>query len=404
MEASMKMIVLILAFICAATAAAEQMKTTQPVNYLREGPASYYDVLATIDGNVAVEVLEHKGSWLKVKTGSNDVGWLSENSFAKRADRRNEALTQGKTTTRASRAELAAAVKGFAKKYVPEGATAEATLNKYESRSFGPEEMDRFENSFPVQQFRGYMEVEKPFDLQFHEDAIGLGIAQRVAAQGLLNDKVATAYANMIANYLAKYTRAYDVTFRVAILADEKANALSCPGGYIFITRGLMKRCTNEADLAALIAHEMGHVIQRHGIKELHLRTPKIHAEEAFAELQEDVGEEKSSDENELDAFADEAYENVIRPRLIADEYEADQLAMVYLKRAGYDQTVLLPLLSRMVEPLEKTTDLFASNFMTRDDVRDRLVKVRQTIASERWTPDTKKQFADRFKKYTSGI
>lgn len=399
----MKMIVLILAFFCTA-AAAEQMKTTQPVNYLREGPASYYDVLATIDGNVAVEVLEHKGSWLKVKTGSNDVGWLSENSFAKRADRRNEALTQGKTTTRASRAELAAAVKGFAKKYVPEGTHDEATLNKYESRSFGPEEMDRFENSFPVQQFRGYMTVEKPFDLQFHEDAIGLGIAQRVAAQGLLADKVATAYANMIANYLAKYTRAYDVTFRVAILADEKANALSCPGGYIFITRGLMRRCTNEADLAALIAHEMGHVIQRHGIKELHLRTPKIHAEEAFAELQEDVGEDKSSDENELDAFADEAYENVIRPRLIADEYEADQLAMIYLKRAGYDQTVLLPLLLRMEEPLEKTTDLFASNFMTRDDVRDRLVKVRQTITSERWTPDTKKQFADRFKKYTSGI
>ncbi len=400
----MKTMILVVALCCTLITAAEQMKTTQPVNYVREGPASYYDVIATIEANVAVYVLEHKGSWVKVKTGAKDVGWLSENSFAKRSDQRPDALTKGKTTSRASRAELAAAVKGFAKKYVPEGTQSEETLNKYESRSFGPEDMDAFERSFSVQQFRGYMRVEKPFDLTFHEDAIGLGIAQRVAAQGLLDNKVATAYVNLIANYLAKYTRAYDVTFRVAILADQKVNALSCPGGYIFITDGLLKQCTNEAELAALIGHEMGHIIQRHGIKELHIRTPKIHAEEAFAELDEEVGEEKSSDEKELDSFADEAYDNVMRPRLISYEFEADQLAMTYLKRAGYDQTALQPLLVRMEEPLEKTTDIFASNFMTGDDVRDRVVKVRQTISAERWSPEPKKQFTDRFKKYTSGI
>ncbi len=400
----MKTMILLLVLCGAAFAAAEQMKTTQPVNYMREGPASYYDVIATIDANVAVNVLERKGSWLKVKTGAKEVGWLSDNSFAKRSDQPSEVLTKGKTTSRASRAELAAAVKGFAKKYVPEGTQNEEKLNKYESRSFGPEEMDTFENSFSVQQFRGYMQVEKPFDLKFHEDAIGLGIAQRVAAQGLLDDKVATAYVNLIANHLAKYTRAYDVSFRVAILDDQKINALSCPGGYIFITDGLMKQCTNEAELAALIGHEMGHIIQRHGIKELHIRAPKIHAEEAFEELEEEIGEEKGSDEKELESFADDAYDNVVRPRLISYEFESDQLAMTYLKRAGYDQTALLPLLQRMREPLEKSTDIFASNYMTGDDVRDRLVKVQQTIKSERWTPEPRKQFADRFKKYTSGI
>jgi hypothetical protein len=397
----MKTLILILAF-CWTAAAAEQMKTTQPVNYLREGPASYYDVIATVGANVSLEVIEHKGSWVKVRTGEKETGWLSENSFVKQAGQRNEALTTGKTTSRASRAELAAAVKGFAKKYVPEGTQDEEKLNKYESRSFDAEDMDAFEHSFSVEQFRGSMKVEKPFNLKFHEEAIGLGIAQRVAAQGLLDDRLATAYVNMIANYLAKYTRAYDVTFRVAILADQKVNALSCPGGYIFITVGLMKRCTNEAELAALIGHEMGHIIQRHGIKELKIRTPKIHAEEAFAELEDEVGE-STDEEKELDTFADEVYDNVVRPRLISYEFEADQLAMTYLKRAGYDQTVLLPLLGRMEEPLEKTADIFASNFMTHNDVRERLVKVQQTLKSEGWSPDPHKQFPDRFRKYTSG-
>jgi len=399
----MKKIILLLAFCVSAFCAAEQKTTTQPVNYLREGPASYFDVIGTIEANATVDVLEHKGSWLKVKAGKA-AGWLSENSFAKRSTARNASLTKGATSSRASRAELAAAVKGFAKKYVPEGTDEEPKLNKYESRAFDEAEMTRFEHSFPVEEFRGHMSVEKPFDLQFHEEAIGLGIAQRVAAQGLVQDKVSTAYANMIANYLAKYTRAYDVAFRVAILADEKSNAFACPGGYIFITRGLMRRCTNEAELAALIAHEMAHVVQRPGIKDMTIRTPKIHAEEAFAELEDELGEEKSEEEQELDAFADEAYENTVRPRLIAYEFESDQLAMTYLKRAGYDPTVLLPLLARMQEPLEKSGDIFAPNYMTKDDVGERLQKVRETIADEGWKPAPKKQFADRFKKYTSGI
>lgn len=396
--------ILLVCMLCAATlGAAERLKTTQPVNYLREGPASYYDVVAMIEGSVPVEVLERKGSWVKVRTEAKETGWLSENSFAKRAESKNEALTQGKATSRASRAELAAAVKGFAKKYVPEGEKEEEALNKYESRSFDQDEMDRFENGFQVQQFRGYMAVEKPFDLTFHEDAIGLGIAQRIAANGLTTDRVSTAYVNMIANYLAKYTRAYDVTFRVAILADQKVNALSCPGGYIFITEGLLKRCTNEAELAAVIGHEMGHVIQRHGLRELNIRQPKIHAEAAFAELEEDTGE-PTEDEKELDQFADEAYDNVVRPRLIEYELESDQLAMTYLRRAGYDQTAELSILSRLQEPLEKNDDIFSSNYMKKDDVRERIAKVKQTIQSERWKPDPKKQFSDRFKKYTTGM
>ncbi|HLP16930.1 MAG TPA: SH3 domain-containing protein, partial [Bacteroidota bacterium] len=192
----MKKYLLIVILCATAVCFAERLKTSQPVNYLREGPASYYDVIATLEGSVSVEVIERKGSWIKVRTDAKETGWLSENSFAKRAEHDQAALTKGRTTSRASRAELAAAVKGFAKKYVPEGTQEEEKLNKYESRSFDQDEMDKFENSFSVQQFRGYMSIEKPFDLQFHEDAIGLGVAQRIAAQGLTTDRVSTAYAN----------------------------------------------------------------------------------------------------------------------------------------------------------------------------------------------------------------
>ena len=104
---------------------AQKMKTTQPTNYLREGPGSYFQIVAALPASVEVNKMEQKGSWLKVKTEQNDLGWLSENSFVAKSGKgaRDENIIKGKTSSRASRAELAAAVKGFGKKYV-EGSDA----------------------------------------------------------------------------------------------------------------------------------------------------------------------------------------------------------------------------------------------------------------------------------------
>ncbi len=382
----------------------QKMRTTQPTNYLREGPASYYDVISTVSGGTEVGVMEKKGTWLKVKV-ENDQGWISENSFAQKAANKNDELTKGKASSRASRAELAAAVKGFAKKYVddPEGGSTE--ISKFSGASVKAEDMEQFEHSFTIEPFRGYMNIEKPFDLRFYEEGIGLGIAQKIArAKGIVKEPRTTLYLNLIGNYLSKFTKAYDLGFRFYILNDEKASAFACPGGYIFISKGMIQACTNEAELAAVLAHEMTHVTQRHGLKELKLSEPKIKAEQAFAELEEETGDEKSEEEKDLENYADNAYENLISPRLLEYEIESDKLCMVFLKRAGYDPTALLSVLQKFQSLPQEQKDIFDANYMKKNDLRERFLKIQQVVRSEGYRSNEEKQFRSRFQSYTTNL
>ena len=401
-----RMIILIIPILMVMESNAQKLRTTQPTNYLREGPASYFQIVAAIPSSIDVKKMEQKGSWLKVKTEQNDIGWLSENSFVnnKGNNLRDENIIKGKASTRASRAELAAAVKGFGKKYVDGSDSGNEDISKYSNPVVTEKDMDQFEHSFTIEPFRGYMNIEKPFDLQFHEEGIGFGIAQKIAAQkGIVNDRTATLYINMIGNYLAKYSKAYDLGFRFYILNDDRASAFAVPGGYIFITKGMFRACTNEAELAGVIAHEMVHVIQRHGVKELKKSEAKIKSESAFAELEEETGP-MGDEEKELEEYADNVYQNLISPRLLTYEIDADRIAMYYLKRAGYDPTGIASVLQRIQEPSASTQDIFDNNYMKKDDLRERVLNIQQVIRDEGYRSRSDKQYADRFNSYTVQI
>lgn len=401
-----RILILILPIIWVMESNAQKLRTTQPTNYLREGPASYFQIVVAIPSSIDVKKMEQKGSWLKVKTEQNDIGWLSENSFVnnKGNNLRDENIIKGKASTRASRAELAAAVKGFGKKYVDGSDSGNEDISKYSNPVVTEKDMDQFEHSFTIEPFRGYRNIEKPFDLQFHEEGIGFGIAQKIAAQkGIVNDRTATLYINMIGNYLAKYSKAYDLGFRFYIVNDDRASAFAVPGGYIFITKGMFRACTNEAELAGVIAHEMVHVIQRHGVKELKKSEAKIKSESAFAELEEETGA-MGDEEKELEEYADNVYHNLISPRLLTDEIDADRIAMYYLKRAGYDPTGIASVLQRIQEPSASTQDIFDDNYMKKNDLRERVLNIQQVIRDEGYRSRSDKQYADRFNSYAGQL
>ncbi|MDD8019533.1 MAG: M48 family metalloprotease [Bacteroidota bacterium] len=402
----MKYFIYLLPLFFISETSAQKLRTTQPTNYLREGPAAYFQITGMLTASVAVDKLDQKGSWLKVKTEQDDQGWLSENSFVRRAggSTRDTEMMKGKTTTRASCAELAAAVKGFGKKYVDGSGDGTEDISKYSEPEVTSDEMEKFEHSFTIEPFRGYMSIEKPFDIQFHEEGIGLGIAQKIVRQkGLVNDPTATRYINSIGNHISKYTKAYDLGFRFYILNDPRASAFAVPGGYIFITKGMFQICSNEAELASVIAHEMVHVIQRHGIKELKLSEAKIKSEQAFAELEDETGP-MSADEKDLEEYADHAYQNLIAPRLLEYEVEADELGMVYVKRAGYDPTAFVKVLEQLQEAPTEHPDIFDDNYMKKNEFSERLLKANQVVRSEGYRSNSDKQFAERYQRNTSGV
>ncbi len=94
------------------------------------------------------------------------------------------------------------------------------------------------------------------------EQTIGQAIALQVIARygGVYDQPDLTRYVNLVGRAVALTCDRADIEYRFAILNHDSINAFAAPAGYIFVTRGLLKTVRNEAELATVLGHEIGHV------------------------------------------------------------------------------------------------------------------------------------------------
>lgn len=85
----------------------------------------------------------------------------------------------------------------------------------------------------------------------------------------LLNDPLCDAWAQRVGDELVKYSPPCDQTFTFKVTADPSMNAFAIPGGFCYINVGLIAAADNEAEVAAVIGHEINHVTRRHGMRGL---------------------------------------------------------------------------------------------------------------------------------------
>lgn len=76
-----------------------------------------------------------------------------------------------------------------------------------------------------------------------------------------------TAYITVVGKNLARYSARPDLPWTFAVIENEAVNAFSAPGGYVAISTGLLKKLTNEAQLAGVLGHEIAHVVHKHSLK-----------------------------------------------------------------------------------------------------------------------------------------
>ena len=101
------------------------------------------------------------------------------------------------------------------------------------------------------------------------EDKIGKKEHKRVLEQfgGEYNNVKLNNYINSLGKFLVSTSELPEKEFKFTILNTPIINAFALPGGYIYLTRGLIYLCQNEAQLAGVIAHEIGHITARHTAK-----------------------------------------------------------------------------------------------------------------------------------------
>ncbi|HEX2611137.1 MAG TPA: M48 family metalloprotease, partial [Gemmatimonadales bacterium] len=102
------------------------------------------------------------------------------------------------------------------------------------------------------------------------EIEMGKQAAQEVAQTiGLYNDAQATAYVSGIGKRMAAASERPNLPWEFHIVEDASVNAFALPGGFIYVTRGLMATINDEAELATVVGHEIGHVTNRHSVQQI---------------------------------------------------------------------------------------------------------------------------------------
>lgn len=176
------------------------------------------------------------------------------------------------------------------------------------------------------------------------ERILGRDVAARVIGRfGLEKDPEKTYYLNLIGQAIGQRSDRPQLAYRFAILATDDVNAYSCPGGYIFVTRGALKMVRNEAELAAVLAHEVAHVTERHIIKALqHSKLLNVSAEVAA-----DAFKQGGELFQQMSDFATDALFKGLKK---TDEYASDAKAIEYLDRMGYDYPAMYRVLNELDE------------------------------------------------------
>lgn len=171
------------------------------------------------------------------------------------------------------------------------------------------------------------------------ESTLGREAAANVIARyGLSDNEKLQKYVRLVGATVARKAKRKDVTWRFAVLDEKAPNAFSAPGGYIFVTEGLVKLLNDEAQLAGVLGHEVGHVDEKHAMNELRLAGTA----DAATQLLGDKAALKGAARG-LIKLMDRGYGR-------GHELDADKFGTLLLSRVGYDTTGLARALAKLAE------------------------------------------------------
>lgn len=213
-----------------------------------------------------------------------------------------------------------------------------------------------------------------------NEYLVGRAVAARIlTAHPLVQDAQLQLYVNEVGQTVARKSSRPDIYrgYHFAVLESPEPNAFACPGGTILITRGMLKLCANEDELAAALAHEVAHVAHRDGINSIvKSRWAAVMADRRIA-----AAKERGGQAAEMATLYEGSINDVFQAMVTngysrTAEWAADQEALRTLSLAGYNPQALAWLLYKMAAQEKRERGIYR----THPPTALRLAKVRQQI------------------------
>ncbi|HEX6141949.1 MAG TPA: M48 family metalloprotease [Geminicoccaceae bacterium] len=193
------------------------------------------------------------------------------------------------------------------------------------------------------------------------------------------------AYVDEVGSRLAAASELPDLDFTFTLLNSDVANAFALPGGYVYITRGILTLAENEAEVAGVLGHEIGHVTGRHSAqRQTQAQTAGILGTLGTVAAAILFGQTGAELAQQAAGIGAQAY---VASYSRDQELEADTLGIRYLKGAGYDPTAMATFLEKLdaLSGLERAiagqegdpaSSWFATHPRTLDRVEDAIAAV----------------------------
>jgi predicted Zn-dependent protease len=210
---------------------------------------------------------------------------------------------------------------------------------------------------------RGVQVVQLSSISDKQEVALGQQINGQLSRQVRISrDRGLTDYVNQIGQQLAKTSARPQIPYTFQVVDDNGINAFATMGGFVYVNKGLLQAADNEAQFASVVGHEIGHIVGRHSInqmKEAAIASGVIGAAGLNRNAAVNIGVELA----------------LRRPHSRKAEYEADQLGIKNLGKAGYAQSAAPAFMSKLMKQSSPPTF-----FSTHPSPADRVTRLQQQI------------------------
>lgn len=204
------------------------------------------------------------------------------------------------------------------------------------------------------------------------EIAIGKEVVKDVESQEtVLDNATVQNYVDRVGQKLVKVCDRKDIRYTFKVLDSDEINAFACPGGFIYIYKGLIKEMDNEAQLAAVLGHEVGHIVARHAIQTLQA----VYGYQILMEVA--LGGKLSKT---AQAMVDASAGLILLGYGRENEYDADEMGVLYEKNASYNPNGMIQLFETFKEMEGNPPSSFEKLFSTHPPAQDRIGNANKII------------------------
>ncbi len=229
---------------------------------------------------------------------------------------------------------------------------------------------------------------------------IGRAVTANILSKyNLLKNAPMTRYINLLGNFLTLRSDRPELYngYRFAILDTDEINAFAAPGGFILLTRGIIEISANEDQLAAIIAHEISHIVKKHPLKAI--KSERIKSLGMFAANETLRGNGSSK---VLKVFQNSVLD--ISGTLLQKGYsrkqekQADIMAISILKRSGYNPKAILNIMKKLKVVEKKKAKVFSAH----PSASKRIKYLKSNLRKINYRGNIKKR-SIRFRKFCKG-